>query len=221
MKPSISSQRALGLTLIELFAILAVIAVLAAVLIPALVRAKARAQRIGCVSHLKQIGLATRIWEGNTNLYPMQVSRTNGGTMDFITGPNVFRHFQIMSNELSTPKILICPAEADRLRAVASNFDFLSNSNISYFIGIDANDANPQMFLSGDRNITNGTPLKNAVLDLTTNKLAGWTGELHNGFGNFGFSDGSVQQVSDYGLRNAIANTGLATNRLQMPILAP
>jgi competence protein ComGC len=221
-KPSISSHKERGLTLIELFVILAVIAALAALLIPALIRAKATAQRISCVSCLKQIGLGTRVWEGDhTNLYPMQVSSTNGGTMDFITGPNAFRHFQVMSNELSTPWVLICSAESDRIRARATNFDFLSNSNVSYFVGIDANETNPQMILSGDRNITNGTAVKNGLLDLTTNKDAGWTAELHKGVGNFGLSDGSVQQVSITGLRVSVANTGLATNRLQMPVLTP
>jgi hypothetical protein len=146
----LSSKRERGLTLLEIFVILAVISVLALLLIPALLKAKARARRIYCINHLMQIGLSCRVWEGDhTNLYPMQVSSTNGGTMDFIMGPNAFRHFQVMSNELSTPKVLICPAESDRMRAQATNFDFLRNSNISYFVGIDANETNPQLILSG------------------------------------------------------------------------
>jgi prepilin-type processing-associated H-X9-DG protein len=141
--------------------------------------------------------------------------------MDFVTGPNAFRHFQVLSNQLSTPLILICPAESDRVRYAATNFINFCNSNISYFVGVDANDSNPQMILYGDHNITNGTPVKNGLLELTTNRLAGWTSETHNKVGNVALADGSVQQLSIVGLQNTIANTGLATNRLQMPILGP
>jgi hypothetical protein len=36
----------------------------------------------------------------------MQVSVTNGGTMELVNGGTVFEHFLVMSNELSTPKLL-------------------------------------------------------------------------------------------------------------------
>lgn len=202
--------------------IVIVIGVFAALLLPALYRAKARSKRIWCVNYLSQIGLSTRVWEGDhKDLYPMQVAGTNGGTMDFITGPNAFRHFQVMSNELSTPYILICPAESDLNRFRATNFAQLSNSNISYFVGLDANETNPQLILAGDRNLTNGTLTKNGILELTTNAPAGWTAELHREVGNVALADGSVQQVRVMGLRTMIENTGIATNRLQMPLLGP
>jgi hypothetical protein len=184
---------------------------------------KARALRIQCVNNLKTTGLAFRVWEGDHgDKYPMNVSETNGGTMGFTTGPDVWRHFQVMSNELSTPKVLICPAESDRVRKWATNFAFLRNSNISFFIGVDAtNETDPQMILSGDRNLTNGTPIKNGILEVSSNWPAGWTAEMHNKVGNILLSDGSVQQLSGAGLRSTIGNTSIATNRLQMPVLGP
>jgi prepilin-type processing-associated H-X9-DG protein len=214
MKISLS-KRNHGMTLIELFVIVVVLALLAAALFPAMMRAKDRAMRISCTGCLKNMGLSFRIWEGDhTNNFPMMVPQTNGGTMEFTSGPNVFRHFQVMSNELSNPILLICPADS---RVRTTDFAQLSNSNISYFVGVDANETNPQMILSGDHNITNGTPLKNSILEATTNFASGWTAEMHNKVGNILLADGSVQQMNTSGLRKLVENTGLATNRLQMP----
>jgi len=52
----------------------------------------------------------------------MQTSITNGGTMELIGTRRVFAHFGVMSNELSTPKILFCPQETDPSRQSASTF---------------------------------------------------------------------------------------------------
>ena len=214
-------QRAM--TLLELLVVLAVIAVLAALILPSVLRPPHDgSMHIQCVNNLKQEALAFRIWEGDNNdKYPMAVSRTNGGAMEFTSGPNVFRHFQVMSNELSTPKVLICPQETDKVRFVATNFDYFSNSNISYFVGLDAAETNPAMILSGDHNITNGTAPGNGLLVLITNRPAGWTTEVHHKVGNVCLADGSVWQDSATGLQDRIAHTGVATNRLLMPIFGP
>jgi hypothetical protein len=97
----------------------------------------------------------------------------------------------------------------------------LRNSNISFFVGVDASETNPQLILSGDRNITNGTPIKNGILEVSSNQPAGWAAEMHNKVGNVALSDGSLQQISSTGLRSAIENSGGFTNRLQMPVLGP
>jgi prepilin-type N-terminal cleavage/methylation domain-containing protein len=220
MKPSLCHQREQGLTLVELLVVLAVLTFFALMIIPAPSHPKARVMRIQCVNNLKQTGLASRVWAGdNGGKYPMEISETNGGTMEFATGPNLFRHFQLMSNELSTPLVLICPADTARLRA--TNFTFFNNSNVSFFLNLAASKTNSQDIWSGDNNITNGTPIKNAILELTTNHPAGWTDETHHKVGNILLSDGSVQQVSQTGLRSAVQNTSVFTNRLLMPILGP
>lgn len=215
-------QRNHAMTLLDLLVVLAVIGILAVMILPALMKAKAHDARIRCISNLKQIGLSYRIWEGDhNNFYPQAISRTNGGTMEFITGANAFRHFQIISNVLVTPHVLICPAESDATRITATNFSNLSNRNLSYFVGIVANESNANMILSGDRNLTNGTQVRNAILDLTTNTPAGWTRKIHNKIGNTLLADGSVQMVNISGLRAQVAFTGFAANRIQMPILGP
>jgi len=202
-------------TLIALLVVLAVLAILAAMLLPALAKAKQRAQRISCVNNLKQDGLAVRIWEGdNHDKFPMAVSTKMGGTLEWVAGGNAFRHFQVMSNQLSTPKVLVCPADT---RQPARDFGHLENQNLSYFVGLDAASKDPQALFAGDRNITNGLAPVRTVLVLPPNQPAGWTETIHGGTGNIGLSDGSVQQFSTPGLQTAIKNTGRQTNRIALP----
>jgi prepilin-type processing-associated H-X9-DG protein len=199
-----------GFTLVMLLVVIAVLVILAAMLLPALAAAKKKSSRINCVNNLKQCGLAFRIWEGdNGDKMPMDVPMASGGTKEFVTGADTFRHFQVMSNELSTPKILICPND-DRIAAV--NFIRLKNQNVSYFVGLEANDANPQRLLDGDRNITGGSAPEKGILKLAPGGPVGWTSAIHNNSGNVGLADGSVQQYSSSALRDALKNSGDLTN---------
>ena len=210
--------------MIEVLMVLAALMILAALMLPGFLwpRRTGRSPRIQCVNNLKQIGLAFRVWEeDNNDRYPMFVPQTNGGSMEFTTGANAWRHFQVMSNELSTPLVVFCPEESDPQRFHATNFTWFSNTNISFFVGVEARESTSQMLLSGDHNLTNGAAVKNGLLALTAGQPIGWTTEMHHKAGNIALSDGSVQQISSVGLQNAVASSGAMTNLLQMPVLGP
>jgi len=116
-----------------LIAITCLVVLLEAIFLPALARSKARSSRIGCANNMKQIALAFQTWSlDNNDHFPMQVSVTNGGTLELVASGIVYQHFQVMSNELSTPKILNCPK--DEKRSYATNFAVdLTDKNVSYF----------------------------------------------------------------------------------------
>jgi len=166
---------------------------------------------------LKQIGLAYRQWGmDNGDKYPDQVSVTNGGTMELVTSGLAYVHFLALSNELNTPKILLCPADTNRI--AATEFISFNNSNLSYFAALDAAESRPQGFLSGDDNFTvNGAKPKRGVLDLWTNSMIAWLPTRHNLQGNIGLADGSVQGFTTPRLQQALGETGMVTNQLVMP----
>jgi prepilin-type processing-associated H-X9-DG protein/prepilin-type N-terminal cleavage/methylation domain-containing protein len=229
MKPA-RNHSSRAFTLVELFICVAVLAVAAAIFLPTICRRPRYGPHlINCTNNLKQIGLAFRTWAlDNNDKFPMQVSVTNGGTMELVESGSVFQHFQVMSNELSTPKILFCPAESDAKRGMANKFATtagaawmvpLTNDNqISYFVGADADSKWPQMFLCGDRNLAVGsTPLSAGLHSISTNAALTWDQPRHDGAGNICFADGSVGQFHSRALRMGLRAAGVATNRLAMP----
>ena len=212
-----------GLSLLEVLFIVVTVALVAAALLPMLIRPHRRGSPISCTMNLKQVGLAYRLFSNDhDDKFPFAVPQSSGGTLEFTNSPNVFLHFQAMSNELVTPKVLIC--RTDTNRQWASDFSlsgtsasFNSNSNLSYFVGLDADEAKPERILSGDRNITGGVLSNGFLRLLRTNSPAGFTAAIHNKAGNIGLADGSVQQMTPRTLQWQLQSNTLAVIRLAIP----
>jgi prepilin-type N-terminal cleavage/methylation domain-containing protein/prepilin-type processing-associated H-X9-DG protein len=209
-------------TLIELAIVTVVIAVLVALILPAVMRPRMRTKRTGCVNNLKQVGLAFRIFANdNGERLPWEVATNQGGSREFVDVPfSAFHHFLVMSNELSTPRVLVCPQEQQRTSA--TNFStFQGNQALSYFAGFDASDVNPVSILSGDRFLESTRAPTNGLLTLSPLSQLWWRKSPHGNVGNVVMGDGSVQQYRSSDLLRAVRNSGLATNRLALPLIGP
>jgi prepilin-type N-terminal cleavage/methylation domain-containing protein/prepilin-type processing-associated H-X9-DG protein len=254
MKNSVRTARAF--TLIELLVVIAVLALCAATLLPAFARTKAPAQRVYCANNLKGIGGSFQLWgRAHGDAFPMRVPAAEGGYGGFIglrtlsplqsASRGVFGIFRCLSNELTSPKLLICPAENER-RLAANTFadvippnspsikPFTNDLNVSYFVGVDAAETSPRALLAGDHNLGsdgNITPVKGFVTAPTayspdfkvslgtnfiTNGGVGWLSSMHSNQGNVGLADGSVSQYNRFQLQKALRNSVVTTGLLPL-----
>lgn len=201
-----------GFTLMELLMVIAVIAILSALLLPALGRARESARRIKCLNNLRQVSLAFRTFSmDNDGKYPWFIPPAEGGTYGPLAGES-WRNYLTASNDLATPKILVCPSDTDTKANVlnwAEGVEGFANpanrgNAISFFTGLDSFEQLAETLVAGDRNIGGALPdLCTSVwpdpgvpaLDMGNGTLPlFWTDGVHGTVGNLAISDGSVRK---------------------------
>lgn len=202
--PRISRLKCAGLTVIELLVIIAILVLLAALLLPALAKSRPRSSRANCISNLKQVGLAFRMWSNdNRDRFPFAVPAKEGGTLEYLNTGEVWRHFSAISNEVNTPKVMVCPTDAKRARVISFD-EFKSNASLSYLVGFDADETFPQSILTGDRHLKVNIDPQTRLAKINAGTSVAWTSELHSSSeigatpsGNLGLADGSVMQANN------------------------
>jgi type II secretory pathway pseudopilin PulG len=214
--------------MIEILVVVVIVGILVAVLMPVLSNARAKAMRIRCVGHLKNVGLSHRIFAtDNGELFPWERSLANvTNQMNFpdlsglAAGGQVVRINKSLSNELSTPVIIACPADS---RERVEDWRKVTTNSISYFVGLSARESLPQTFMAGDRNLVLGGMELTGRVELKNDAPVAFDKFMHRFKGAVTLGDGSVKQVSsekklDLGsLREALKNTGVETNVLLIP----
>jgi len=198
MKNPRVSGRVTGFTLVELLCVISIIALLAALLLPALSKGKDRAKLAVCQNNLSEIGIAFHAFAHDHNSrFPMSTPLADGGTKELMQNGYLvngqfyyaYRNFQVLADQLQTPRMLVCPTDT---REAATNFTSFNNDYLSYFVGIGADYNQPDTVLAGDRNLAGSAATS---IYATSDRTLRWSGLMHQYKGNLLYADGHVAET--------------------------
>jgi prepilin-type processing-associated H-X9-DG protein len=209
-------------TLVELLVAGAIVAIVVALLTPAMDNRPTKAPIAECIGHLRQVGVALQEFSGDkNNQFPPQVSITNGGSLELIVSNSPALHFRSLSPYLSpNRRVFWCPADESKQPLTTNGA--LTDLNVSYFFSVDATPTMMDVIHGGDRNLeVAGQAARRGLFTLTTNAAVRWTREMHTKqvgrqCGNMLFTDGHVENLQS-NLVAAVRRQGLATNHLVVP----
>lgn len=225
MTPTATTQQRQAFTLIELLVVAAIILIILITAMPTLKGAKVKKNEVQCLNNLRQVVMSYTLWASDhTNLYPWEVSTNAGGSQERIEHGRAVDQFLPLATYLPNPAILVCPADHGRS---ARNFYFgLDNTNLSYFISLDATittTPNPAtLIIAGDRHLTySNQPVGPGIFVSTNFAVLGWQSGFHTNSnqsgGTLAFADGHCEYVRAESLPSIFQRQGLTTNRLLLP----
>jgi hypothetical protein len=214
MKPSRSDIPEPAFTRVDLVVLLGVVALAGTVWYPAFALTRQSTDHAVCVDNLRQVGRATQLWahdhDGRQATY---VPVEEGGVFGHPLRGNAWFQFAAISNQLGTPRVLVCPADPAKHTAEdfgsASQGGFVNagyrNNALSYWLGSDAQFHLPQSFLSGDRNIRidsysscGSISVANLATYLSSFSYDSWSNSIHGNWGHILHFDGRVSSFGQF-----------------------
>lgn len=175
------NPKAKAFTLIELLVVIAVIAILAALLLPSLAKAKDQAARIQCLNNVRQIGIATHLYTDDYNVYPVVVDwPLYGGQLGTSSSysANLYGFKDRPLNTMApSVNVFCCPRDKG---------DTLTDTSIPLFIAYGnsyvmqtGEDSFRIKYLLSLANGTYGPPVKPSAITRTDNKIIAGEWPLH------------------------------------------
>jgi len=200
---------------IEMVVILLVVGLLAGVSYSYIIKARRQASKFTCTQNLKLICLFGKSYAADHNgNFPWMLPPALGGSLEYSElGGHMFRYFQVQSNYIQMLGLILCPQDT---RQVATDWEYLANKNVSYFIGLDSRPNSPMCIVSGDRNITS---ISDVTILASQHALPSWIKSvgLHGDTGHISFGDGHVEELNSDKLTKAIQDSGVVTNHFAVP----